>query len=188
MVTKEEMIFRQVFTLKDGIRVLIRPLTIDDRQALLDLFTPVSTEDRRYMRDDVSNPAVVNAWIDRLNYDRVLPLVAVVGNRIVGEATLHFGEGPARHRAELRIFLAKDFRSRGVGSRMLQALVDLAKRRGLYLLTVEVVSDQTHIIRAFQNSGFETKCSFEDYFMLPDGELRDVTMLILRLRATEDEF
>jgi hypothetical protein len=32
------------------------------------------------------------------------------------------------------------------------------------------------------------KCVFDDYFMLPDGELRDLAHLILRLRVEEDQF
>ena len=37
----EDLMYRQVVTLRDGARVLLRPLTADDRQALLDLFIPV---------------------------------------------------------------------------------------------------------------------------------------------------
>jgi RimJ/RimL family protein N-acetyltransferase len=188
MVTKDDLIYRQVFTLKDGARILLRPLTIDDRQALLELFLPVSVDDLRYMRHNVKDPQVISEWIDGLDYEKVLPLVAVFGSRIVGEATLHFNQGPDRHRAEVRIFLAKDFRRRGVGSRLLQSAVEMAKRHNLYLLEVEIVSDQNHIIRAFQNAGFEPKCIYEDYFMLPDGDLRDVSHLILKLRASEEAF
>jgi L-amino acid N-acyltransferase YncA len=188
MLDKQDLIYRQLVTLIDGARVLLRPLMADDRQALIDLFAPISREERRTFRTDVANPAVVGAWVDNLDYDRVLPIVAVINERIVGDATLHFGIGPTRHIAEVRIFLAKDFRHRGLGSRMLQALIDIAKRRSLYILQVEIVSDQTPIIKAFQKSGFGLKCVFDDYFMLPDGELRDIAHLDLRLRSDEDQF
>jgi L-amino acid N-acyltransferase YncA len=188
MTTREDLIFRQVFTLKDGARVLVRPLTADDRQALLDLFLPVGPEDKRYIRHDVNDPAVVEAWIDQLDYDKVLPLVAEVNHRLVGVSSIHFRLGAERHRAEVRIFLAKDFRQRGVGTRMLSGLIEIARRRSLYLLQVEIVSDQSHMIKAFQNLGFETKCVLEDFYMLPDGDLRDVYFLVLRLHATEREF
>jgi RimJ/RimL family protein N-acetyltransferase len=188
MTTREDLIYRQVFTLRDGTRVLVRPLTVDDRQALLELFLPVPLEDKTYMRHDVSNPEVIHAWIDHLDYEKVLPLVAEVNHKLVGEATLHFREGPARHRAEVRIFLAKEFRQRGVGSRMLQALIELAKRRDMHMLEVEVASDQPNMIKAFRKLGFETRAVLEDYCILPDGDFRDVTLLTLRLRAPDHEF
>jgi L-amino acid N-acyltransferase YncA len=132
MVTKADLIYRQVFTLKDGARILIRPLAQDDRQALIDLFAPVSSEDLRYMRHNVKDSQTINHWVDNLDYTKVFPLVAVFGSRIVGLASLHLNQGPARHRAEVRVFLPKDFRHRGVGSRLLQGLIELAKRHNLY--------------------------------------------------------
>ena len=188
MTNKPDLIYRQVVTLKDGTRVLLRPLIKEDRQSLINLFTPASSEEKRFFRTNVGDPGVVGKWVDDLDYSKVLPIIAVVGDRIVGDATLHFMQGPKRHMAEVRIYLAKDFRECGLGGKMLQALIDLAKRRDLLFLTVEVVADQTHIIRAFQNAGFMVKVTFEDYFMLPDGELKDLSHLIIRLRREEDAF
>jgi len=188
MVTKEDLVFRQVVTLHDGARVLLRPIIPADRQAMLDLFLPIPFEERLYMRHDINDPNVVGAWVDHPDFDKVFPLVAVVGDRIVGNATLHMHQGPARHRAEVRIFLAKDFRRRGLGTRQLQALIDQARRRNLYLLEVQVVSPHADHIKAMQQVGFKTMCTFEDYFMKPDGDLVDVTYMTLRLRAPEQEF
>jgi RimJ/RimL family protein N-acetyltransferase len=188
MVTKEDIVFRQIITLSDGGRVLLRPLTDDDRQELIDLFSKVSPEDLRYMRHDVTDSQLVETWVDELNYDRVLPLIAVVNERLVGSATLHFHEGPSRHRADVRIYLAKEIRRRGVGSRMIQALVDLAKRRNIYMLEAQIINEHATVIRAFQNLGFVRKCILENYFILPDGELRDVAHLILRLRDSTEDF
>jgi L-amino acid N-acyltransferase YncA len=188
MQTKDDLLYRQPVTLRDGSRVLLRPLAKDDRQALIDLFTSVPPEELPVMRHDISNPEVVGAWVDNLDYDKVLPLVAVLGARIVGDATLHFGQGPYRHIGEVRIYLAKDFRQRGLGTRMLQALIDLARRRGLLMLEVRSIRDNVDHIRAFQSVGFVNKCIFEDAFMLPNGELHDIAHLILRIRPTNDDF
>ena len=188
MVTKEDLIFRQVVTLRDGARVLLRPLLADDRQALLDLFLPVAYEDRRFMRHNVNETEVVSDWVDNIDYDKVFPLVAVVSDRFVGIGTLHFNEGPSRHRCELRIFLSKEFRRRGLGNKLLLAMVDHARRRSMHLIEVQIVTEHVEVIKAMQKVGFEPACTFEDYFILPDGELRDVLHLVMRLRTTEDEF
>lgn len=182
MITKPDLIYRQLVTLRDGARVLLRPLTSSDRQALIDLFSVITEEEQRYFRTNVKAPDVVGGWVDHMDYDKVLPIIAVIGDKIVGDATLHFHDGPYRHIGELRIFLAKDFRKRGLGVRMLNALIELAKRRNLYILQVEVVNDQPDIIRAFQSVGFVLKSVSQEFFMLPDGELRDLTHLIMRLR------
>jgi RimJ/RimL family protein N-acetyltransferase len=188
MITKQDLIYRQIVNLSDGGRVLLRPLTRDDRQPLLDLYRPVNSDERRYFRHDASQPEVVEKWIDELDYNKVFPIVAIVNDRIVGNATLHFGEGPARHRGEIRIFLSKEIRGRGIGTRMLQALINVAKRRNLCLLEVQILSDQNSVIRAFKNLGFELRSILEDYFILPDGEMRDIAHLVLHLHDPAGEF
>jgi RimJ/RimL family protein N-acetyltransferase len=131
---------------------------------------------------------VIESWFENLDYSQVLPLLALFKDRVVGQATLHFRRGPERHIGEVRIFLAKDFRQRGLGTRMLNTLIDLARRRDIDLLLAEVVADQSRVIKAFQKLGFELRCTFEDYFMLPDGDTRDVAMLVLRLKRKTDVF
>jgi RimJ/RimL family protein N-acetyltransferase len=140
------------------------------------------------MRHNVNNPEVANSYIDNLNYDKVFPLIALVGDRIVGVCTLHFHDGSARHRGEIRIFLSKDFRRRGLGMKVTQALIEYAKRKSLYLLEIQIVRDLANDIKAMQKCGFESCCTLEDYYMLPDGELRDVVILTLRLRGLDGEF
>jgi RimJ/RimL family protein N-acetyltransferase len=187
MAIREDLIFRQVVTLRDGVRVLFRPMISEDHQALLELFQPLGPDELRFMRHDVTDPELIRRWTEKIEYHKVFPLVALVGERAVGLASLHFYQGPCRHRAELRIFLAKDFRSRSLGTRMVQAMIDIARRRNLHFLEVQIVSDLINDIRAMQSVGFEVKCSHEDAYMMPDGELRDVVHLIYRLRVQEDD-
>lgn len=188
MVTKEDLLYRQIYTLKDGARVLIRPLTKDDKQCLFDLFIPVPPEERRFMRHNINDPEIITSWVENIDYDKIFPLVAIIGNRIVGDATIHFNDGSARHRAEIRIFLAKDFRDRGLGTRLVQGITDIAKRRNIYLLEVQIVRDLINDIKALEKLNFHTTCIYEDYFMLPDGELRDIVHMLNRIRSPEGEF
>src|SRR5271157_4694626 len=123
--------FREMATLKDGAYVLLRPMVAKDLQRLMEFYSAVNEEDLRYFRDDVKDRAVIQAWCEGLDYGKVLPILALVKERVVGSASLHFCEGPKRHIAEVRLFLGKDYRGRGLGMKMARVLIDLARKQGL---------------------------------------------------------
>jgi RimJ/RimL family protein N-acetyltransferase len=180
--------FREMITLKDGAYILLRPMVAKDLHRLTDFYSAVSDDDLRYFRDYVREPGVVQGWCDNLDYNRVLPILALVKERVVGCASLHFFDGPKRHVCEIRLFLAKDFRKRGLGMRMSRTLLDLARKQGMRILTAEVVSDKTDVVKAFETLGFRPKTTLDDYFMFPDGESRDVVLMMLSLCPKTDEF
>src|SRR5574341_491934 len=188
MLLEQIKTYRNLVTLKDGVQVLLRPMTRDDCQTLTDLFASASQEDTWYLRDNVGDPAVPKGWCENLDYGRVLPLTALVKDRAVGQASLHFGSGSERHIGKVRIFLAKDFRGRGLGTKMLNSLIDLARKHNLHILAAEIVTDQAKVVRAFEDIGFHPCCTLRDYFMLRDGDMRDVAILMLRLREPGHEF
>lgn len=180
--------YRNLVTLPDGTRALLRPLVAGDREGLVELFAHASREDRRYLRDDVTDRELVASWAENLDYTDVFPLVAVVNDRLVGDATLHFREGAHRHQGEVRIFLAQEVRRRGLGTKMLRALIDIARNVGLHQLIARIVTDQGPVIKAFQDLGFEHQCTLPNYFMLPNGSTRDIALMILQLVEHRGEF
>ncbi len=180
--------YRQVKTLSDGSRLLLRPLSQEDKPGLVDLFSRASKEDLEYFRDDAGDPAVVESWVDNLNLKRVYPLVAVVDDQIVGDATLHFRERYHRHLAWVRIFLDKPYRRRGIGTLMLRSLIDIARRLSLQQLYIEVVTNQYRVIKAVEELGFQHEVTLRDYFITTDGETLDMAILRLRLIDRSGEF
>ncbi len=179
--------FRHVVTLKDGARVLFRPLVPGDYDGLVALYSNLTPDDLETMRQHVT-PELIQSWIDTLDYNRVLPVVAEVRHEIIGEGTLHFGQGPYRHTAEVRLYLAKPWRQRGVGTHMLRTMIDLARRQGIGILTAEVIAAHTHVVKAFSALGFKIKATLDDYFMLPDGRTLDVVLMVNSLISHSDEF
>ena len=180
--------FREMTTLKDGAYILLRPMNGGDYQPLMDFYSAVSEEDLRYFRHYVKDPGVIQDWCEHLDYGKVLPVLAFVKNRVVGSASIHFGEGPKRHIGEVRLFLARDFRKRGLGMKMIRVLIDLARKQGLSILTAEVLADQTKVVKAFEVLGFKSQAMLDDYFLFPDGETRDVVLMTICLRSKTDEF
>jgi L-amino acid N-acyltransferase YncA len=173
--------YRRLVTLNDGLRVLIRPLTRADKEQLLKLFAAAPPEDADYFRSDASDPAIVASWCDGLDYAKVFPLVALVNDQIIGDATLHIGANYNRHIGWVRLYLDREYRQRGVGGLMLSGLIDIARKIGLQQLVAEVVMNQVQAIKAFQNLGFKQEFAYRDFYMTPQGETSDVALLILRI-------
>ncbi|MEJ5199529.1 MAG: GNAT family N-acetyltransferase, partial [Anaerolineae bacterium] len=133
--------YRHLITLPDGMRVLLRPLMSKDRDALVALFASLPASETQFFRSNVTDPNVVAAWAEKPDYTSVFPLVAVIGDRIVGNSTLHLGKGYTRHIAEIRIFLVKEYRRHGIGTAMIRAQLEIARKLGLHQVIAEVVEN-----------------------------------------------
>ncbi|MBN1955612.1 MAG: GNAT family N-acetyltransferase [Anaerolineae bacterium] len=173
--------YRKVKVLADGSRLLLRPLQEADEEALVELFARASREDIEWFRSDAADPNVVRRWVDHLDYRRVFPLIALVGDQLVGDATLHFGEHYHRHLAWVRIFLDKQYRRQGIGTLMMHSMIEISQLIGLQQLYGEVVINQAHVIRGFQDMGFRHEVTLQDYFITSKGDLLDMAILVLRM-------
>lgn len=148
--------YPKTLPLRDGREVVLRPMHRGDGPALLDMFLRVPVGDRFFLRDDVASPNVVGRWAEELDYQRVLPILALAGERIVADVTLHFSAHPARsHVAEIRYTVDPEFRYQGLGGRLIQELLDIAHRRGIRKVMLELVAvGEDAAIRAAERSGF----------------------------------
>lgn len=180
--------YRQVKTLRTGTRVLLRPLTPDDADSLVSLFSSATPEDIDYLRYDVTDEELVASWAREVDLLDTFRLVAEVNGRVVGEAMLQFGEDYRRHLSWLHVFLAPDCRRRGIGSLMLQSLMTIARRQGMYQIIAEVVSTQVQITKALKTLGFTKEYTHHDYFMTKAGETLDLNVYILRLVEPGEQF
>jgi L-amino acid N-acyltransferase YncA len=172
--------YRKFVTLQNGRRVMFRLLNEQDREALIRLFQEAPEEDLRFLKQDVKDTRLVGSWVESLNYQSVLPLVAaeLEGNDLIADATLHRGKHAAKHIAEVRIFVSRPFRNLGLGSLMLEELINLAQKANLHWLKAEIIADHKKVIRAFRSKGFDIRATLEDYFIRKDGVTHDVVLML----------
>ena len=124
-------VYRKFVNTSNRLRVLLRPMAAGDEAAVKEMFCRQSADqDVRFLKDDVHQPEVIDGWFAGLDYDRVLPLLAFHGDRLVGDATLHRRSGAQRHIGELRIYLSREFRGVGLGLQMLRELVEIGRGNG----------------------------------------------------------
>ncbi len=183
--------YRKFVTLKNGQRMMFRFLNEQDREGLIQLFQEAPDEDIRFLKQDVKDQKLVNYWLDHLNYRRVLPLVAVDldSNKLVGDATLHRGKHAGKHIGEVRIFVSRFFRNLGVGSLMLEELINLAFKENLQWIKAEIIADHKKVVKAFRAMGFEQKALLDDYFLRKDGVTHDVVLMMRPvIKKEEAEF
>jgi len=180
--------YRMVKTLPGGLRVLIRPLTKDDKEQLIALFRDASDDDVEYFRSDVRDETLVANWVDMLDLRNVFPLVAVAEDQIIGDATLHLGKRYNRHVAWVRIYLAREYRRLGVGTLLLQCLIDVGRRMGLQQLIAEIVCNQVQAIKAFESLGFVQEYTHRDFFLHRHDDALDMNVLVLRLAEPAGKF
>jgi putative acetyltransferase len=82
--------------------------------------------------------------------------VAVLDGQIVGLAGLHVGQGRRRLTASLGMSVHDQFQGRGIGRKLLAALLDVADNHlGLVRVELEVFPDNVRAIRLYESVGFE---------------------------------
>ena len=170
-------------TLRDGAKVTLKPMNPGDALQLEEFFSRIPAEDRYYLKEDVTSRQVVQRWAAELDYDRVLPLLAWIDDRVVADATLHRQRaGARRHVGEIRILVDPEYRNRGLGTRMLHEMATIANENGVERLIFEAVSEKEDAaIKAAQYVGFVQVGVLRSNAKDPDGRPRDLVIMEMPL-------
>jgi RimJ/RimL family protein N-acetyltransferase len=173
--------------LKDGTKVILRPMVKDDRDKLIDFFSRVSEQDRQFLRSNVRDPKVIDDWVNHINYHKVFPLIAEVDGKIVGDATLHMRRtGWKRHLGNVRVVVANDFQGRGLGTLLINEISELAGEFGLEKLVSEIYFNAPGAINAFKRAGFGVKAVFEDLVKDLYDKNADMIVMVCDVEARRD--
>lgn len=177
---------------KDGTPVVLRPLVREDEERLREFFSRLPEEERWFLRDDVADPEILHQWMADLDYDRVLPMVAVVPGEgtIVGNLRIH--RRPAeclRHIAHLRIAVDPAYRHRRLGTWMLLDVVRLAIRAGIEKLVAEFVSGvEEPAMQAAERLDFFREGELRDYVKDQEGGYRNLIIMVKTLNRDWCDF
>jgi GNAT superfamily N-acetyltransferase len=174
--------YPQEAVLRDGRRVMLRPFTQKDVGQLTEFFQRLPSEYRRFAWDPVDNPALIERWGREIDYSKAFPILAVDGNHIVADATLHrVHAGPLRLVGRIKWMLDPAYRGVGLGTALVTHFIDVARERGLRHLNCMVISDlEADAVKTLEGLGFKSYV-IPSYGTDPDGNQHDMTKLVLRL-------
>lgn len=173
--------------LKDGSKVTLRPLTPTDEEAFHEFFLAVPEQERMFIKHRVMDRAVIHEWCQMIDLGRNLPLLAVAGGRIVGDATLHQQLGGwKRHVGRVSVLVHPQFRGRGLATALVQEIVEIARNSGLEKVEAEFIGEQEAAIKMFALLGFSQLVRLEDHVKDMQAVKHDYVLMELQLKTDEE--
>jgi acetyltransferase len=167
--------FEQVWPLAGGGEVSVRPVRPDDAQMLQDLVRGLKPESRyfRFASAIQELPPGLLARLTLIDYDREMALVAVYtertarddggfdeAERIVGVSRII--TNPDQTSCEFSLLVADDFGGKGLGSRLMEGIMDAAREKGLADIEGLVLSHNADMLKLMRGLGFTAKPFPED--------------------------
>lgn len=157
---KSFSVWPEQMNLPDGREVKLRPIQATDRDLLVDFAQGLSLESRyqRFFSARDFLPGEVDRLTD-IDYEREMALIAVVGcgstekevgvARYIRDAT---GDG-----CDIAIVISDAWQHRGLGERLLDALLRIATTKGIRYATGITLSTNYGMIRLARKVGFLTR-------------------------------
>ena len=147
--------------LRDGTTLHLRPIRPDDDRKLLDLFRRMSEQSLYYRFMSVPRIDLEKAGhFARIDYDRQFVLVGECGGPLAAVAGYYRGDEPS-DRAEVAFSIPDSMQGRGIGTRMLERLAEIARGRGIRFFDAFVLGENRRMMDVFLESGFEVSQALE---------------------------
>ncbi len=179
--------FPKVVTLKDGTKVTLRPLRRDDEKDFHKLFLGIPEPERMFIKHRVIDFEVIRDWCRNIDYGRNLPLVALIGGKIVGDATLHQQLGGwKRHVGRVSVLVHPEFRGRGLARALVGEIIEIARSASLEKVEAEFIGEQEAAIKMFAMLGFSQLLRLENYVKDMQTIAHDYILMGLDLKTDEE--
>jgi acetyltransferase len=167
--------YEQVWPLRGGSSYVVRPIHPDDAQMLQRLVQQLSPESRffRFASTASELPPSMLARFTLIDYDREMALVAVLKERSASEdgeiveteriiGVSRYITNPDQSSCEFSLLVADEFKGKGLGSRLMESIMDVARDRGLAEIDGLVLANNSDMLKLMKSLGFASKRLAED--------------------------
>lgn len=168
--------------LTSGVQAVVRPLEAGDEPAFRVFHDAIAETERFLIKHRLIDAFQIGQWCSDLDYEKRLPLLAIVGGKIVGHATLHQRPGGwKRHIGTVDALVVPEYRGRGVLRALLCELVEVAQHGGLTKLEAEFNGERKNTIGSFRKCGFTELVRLPDYLQDMQAQPHDYVLMGLDL-------
>jgi acetyltransferase len=141
--------------LKDGTRLLLRPVRPEDEPVLQDLARHMNPDDLRlrFFTPMKTLSHTLAARLSQIDYDREMALLArLADGTALGIA--RFSADPNNQRCEFAVALRSDWKGRGLGYLLMTRLINVAKARGIAEMVGDVLHENEPMLKLAKTLGF----------------------------------
>ncbi|MBP0616886.1 bifunctional acetate--CoA ligase family protein/GNAT family N-acetyltransferase [Jiella mangrovi] len=173
----------KVVTLRDETRFLLRPIRPEDENALAEMVLKCTPDDLRlrFMGLIKALPHQTAARFSQIDYDREMAFVAVEPQSGHGEGPIYgvvrLVADPENETAEFAVLVRSDMKGKGLGYRLMTAILGYGRKRGLKRISGEVLQENSTMLKMARDLGFHSAASAD----------QDVAHIIIELDRLPDE-
>ncbi|SFQ47949.1 Ribosomal protein S18 acetylase RimI [Lachnospiraceae bacterium XBB1006] len=174
-------------TIKDEKKVALRSVRPEEAEKVLNCLKKFSGQTRFLTR----TPEEITMTVDderkylenRLDEKGAVQIGAYLDDQLVGLGSIWGVGGTSRnaHRCEVGISLDEEYWNLGIGSRMMESLIDVAQRVGYEQMELHVLSDNEQAIHLYEKYGFEKCGTVPNAYKDSDGMQHDEDTMIKNL-------
>jgi ribosomal protein S18 acetylase RimI-like enzyme len=162
-------------------QIEVRPTRISDAASFCEAVNAVAAERVYLATVDGFSPAQTRAFVEQVVAVSAPQVMAVVNGQVVGFCDIM--PNPAKgftHVGRLGMGVRSEWRRQGIGRKLLDACLELARKAGIEKVELEVFADNLGAMQLYQSFGF-TEEGVRIRGRKLDGRYQDVKLMALWL-------
>ena len=161
-----------------GETVELRLLSAADRDGILEFARSLPEKDLTFLRIDITDPDVVDRWIDSVKRGARTTVLALIGGEIVGYGSLNRRElAWFRHLGEIRVIVGRGVRRLGLGGVLAHEVFSVARDSGLTKVIAQMAREQIGAQKMFEDIGFSAEALLSDWVIDREGTTHDLLIM-----------
>jgi acetyltransferase len=149
------MLYIKKIKTKKGKEVLLRPIKPEDEPMEAEMFTHFSDQTQRFRFfgkiKDITHEMLIK--YTQIDYDREMAIIAESDSKMLGVVRLI--SNPYDESAEFAIVVADPYQNQGLGEKMTDYMIEIAKQRGIRKIFAYFLSDNEVMEHIFEKRGFK---------------------------------